>query len=326
MLTASSQKGRSGLPFRAVPLLWIVGLAVAGCADLTDDTLQRDVVQLRRDVNTLMIASNRARGDTDTRSREQTSESARQTTALSTRLDAVSAELSRLSARIDELSQRVESSARQSQRNAVPARPASPPPAVSSAPPPSISSPPPLVSSPPSSSTATPPAAQSPSSGPSSTESPRGAMAAAPSGGSSTNATAQEAYQSAYTDFSKGRYTLAIPAFRDFVRRYPDSPLADSAQYAIGESFFSLARASASSGQADKAKQELEQSVQEFRRVLLNFPRGSKVPTALYKEALALTELKQTTLAQARLQYLLDHFPQSEEAPLAKERLAALKQ
>jgi tol-pal system protein YbgF len=301
---------------------------------LTDDTLQRDVVQLRRDVNTLMIASNRTRGDTDTRSREQASESARQTAALSTRLDAVSAELSRLSARIDELSQRVESSARQSQRNAVPARPASPPPAVSNAPPPavsgapppSISSPPPFVSSAPSSIGTTPPAAQPPSSGPSPTESPRGATAAAPSGGSPTNATAQEAYQSAYTDFSKGRYTLAIPAFRDFVRRYPDSPLADSAQYAIGESFFSLARASASSGQADKAKQELEQSVQEFRRVLLNFPRGSKVPTALYKEALALTELKQTTLAQARLQYLLDHFPQSEEAPLAKERLAALKQ
>jgi TolA-binding protein len=50
------------------------------------------------------------------------------------------------------------------------------------------------------------------------------------------------------------------------------------------------------------------------------------VPTALYKEALALAELKQTGLARARLQYLLDHFPQSEEAPLAKERLAALRQ
>jgi len=30
-------------------------------------------------------------------------------------------------------------------------------------------------------------------------------------------------------------------------------------------------------------------------------------------------------LARVRLQYLVDHFPQSEEAPLAKERLAALK-
>ena len=41
---------------------------------------------------------------------------------------------------------------------------------------------------------------------------------------------------------------------------------------------------------------------------------------------LALVELKQTALAQARLQYLVEHFPQSEEAPLAKERLASLKE
>ena len=52
--------------------------------------------------------------------------------------------------------------------------------------------------------------------------------------------------------------------------------------------------------------------------------RKKETPTALYKEALALLELKQTRLAQARLQYLLDNFPQSEEAPLAKERLANL--
>ena len=64
--------------------------------------------------------------------------------------------------------------------------------------------------------------------------------------------------------------------------------------------------------------------MQEFRKVVVAYPRGSKVPTALYKEALALVDLKQTALAQARLQYLVDHFPQSEEAPLAKERLAAL--
>jgi TolA-binding protein len=65
--------------------------------------------------------------------------------------------------------------------------------------------------------------------------------------------------------------------------------------------------------------------VQEFRKVIVNYPRGEKVPTALYKEALALLELKQPSLAEARLKYLLEHFPQSEEAPLARDRLASLK-
>ena len=112
--------------------------------------------------------------------------------------------------------------------------------------------------------------------------------------------------------------------FREFVRRHPDAALADQAQYWVGESLFSQARASLAAGQSDKATRELEQAVQEFRRVSLNYPRGDKVPTALYKEALALLELKQPRLAQTRLQYLLDNFPQSEEAPLAKERLANL--
>jgi tol-pal system protein YbgF len=133
-------------------------------------------------------------------------------------------------------------------------------------------------------------------------------------------------YQAAYIDFSKGNYPLALAGFQEFLRRYPNSDLADHAQYWIGEAHFSLARNYAAQGQGDKALRALEQAVQEFRKVIVNHPRGEKVPTALYKEALALLELKQENLAQARLRYLLDHFPQSEEAPLARERLAGLRE
>jgi len=134
-----------------------------------------------------------------------------------------------------------------------------------------------------------------------------------------------DVYQTAYIDFSKGNYPLAIQGFREFLRRFPEADLAGNAQYWIGEAYFSLARGYATQGQADKASGTLEQAVQEFRKVIVNYPRGEKVSTALYKEALALLELKQPSLAEARLQYLLDHFPQSEEAPLARDRLAALK-
>ncbi len=135
----------------------------------------------------------------------------------------------------------------------------------------------------------------------------------------------KDLYQAAYLDFSKGNYPLAIEAFREFVRRFPDSDLADHAQYLIGEAYFSQASQYAVKGQAEKAETAFEQAVQEFRKVIVNYPQGEKVPAALYKEALALLALKRQTLARARLQYLLDYFPQSEEAPLARERLAALK-
>jgi tol-pal system protein YbgF len=159
-----------------------------------------------------------------------------------------------------------------------------------------------------------------------------GAGAAAPSGAppvepraSGGGPSPEQAYQAAYLDFTKGNFPLAVSGFREFVRRFPDSPLADQAQYWVGEAYFSMGRTSAGRGEADKARSELEQAVQEFRRVVLNYPKGGKVPGALYKEALALIELKQCKVAEARLRYLIDNFPQSEEAPLARERLSSLR-
>ena len=116
-----------------------------------------------------------------------------------------------------------------------------------------------------------------------------------------------------------------MAGFREFIRRFPDHPLAGNAQYWIGESHFSIARGYSNTGQTDKVTPEMESAVQEFRKVLANYPRSEKAPTALYKEALALLELKQPAVAQQRLEYLVSNFPQSEETPLARERLAALK-
>ena len=135
----------------------------------------------------------------------------------------------------------------------------------------------------------------------------------------------KDIYQAAYLDFSKGSYPLAIAGFREFLRRFPDQPLAGAAQYWIGEAQFALAHGYANAGQAQQANEALEQAVQEFRKVLANYPRSDKAPASLYKEALVLLELKQADAAQQRLQYLIDTFPQSEESTLARERLAALR-
>ena len=135
----------------------------------------------------------------------------------------------------------------------------------------------------------------------------------------------QDLYQASYIDFSKGSYVRAIDGFREFLRRYPEHPQAHNAQYWIGESYAAIAQQHVNAGQTDRANEALQRAVQEFRKVIANYPRGDRAPTALYKEALALMELKQPALAQARLQYLVDNFPQAEEVPLARERLAALK-
>jgi TolA-binding protein len=136
---------------------------------------------------------------------------------------------------------------------------------------------------------------------------------------------ASDLYQTAYIDFTRGHYNLAIAAFREFIRLHPGTGLAEKAQYWIGESHFSLARTHQARGESERAVQELERAVQEFRRVVIAYPRGDRVPAALYKEALALAELGQPRLAEARLQFLLDQFPSTEEAARAKDELARIQ-
>jgi tol-pal system protein YbgF len=281
-----------------VPLLLALLLLLAGCAGVAEvsrPATQQDVLQLRSDLTALQREAQRAKSDADALSgqldrrwREQATESERQTAALSRRLEGLASTLTVLAGRMDEISGRLDALTRQV-KSIPPARSAAPAPSASSTPPPG----------------ATPPAAGRPTTGP---LQPR------------------DIYQAAYIDFSKGGYVLATAGFREFLRRFPDHELADDAQYWIGEAYFSLARGYDNASQPDKATQALEQAVLEFKKVVANYPRGDKTPTALYKEALALLELKQPDLAQARLRYLIENFPQAAETPLARERLVSLKE
>jgi TolA-binding protein len=268
-----------------LPLIVSIAVTVGGCAGTMDETTQQEIAQLRRDVNSLNLAVHRGRGESDTSLNQMERRSREQSAETARQTVAMNTRLESLSAELNRLSARVDEL---SQR---------------------------LDS-------------QSRSSGGSSGPSPRPTPTPtpSPSGGSksSTEPGAEESYKAAYSDFTKGNYTLAVAEFREFVRQHPDSPRVDSAQYWIGESYFSIGRAAAAAGQPERSREALERSVQEFRKVFVNYPGGRQVPTALYKEALALVELKQMKVAQARLQYLVDNFPQSEEAPLARERLKNL--
>jgi tol-pal system protein YbgF len=277
-------KGGLRLPFAVFGLGALAALA-GGCANGAVEALQQDVAQLRQDLNGVTLAMHRNRGDTDTAVAQLDRRTRAESAETTRQLTALAARIDSLAAELNRVSARVEETS--GRIEALQRQLAARP-------------------------TAAPPAsAQAPP-----------AITPAPSTGPGPGA--DQAYQAAYLDFTKGNYPLAVSGFREFVRRFPDSARADEAQYLIGESYFSLARASGQAGRADQATRELEQAVQEFRRVLLNYPRGAKVPTALYKEGLALIELKQPRLAEARLRYLIENFPQSEEAPLARERLSSI--
>ena len=279
--------------------LLLASLLLGGCASVQDATgvaTQQDLLQLRTDVTLVQQRAQRALGEAEAalaqaqrRDRERDTEAERRLAALTQRVDALTASLTTLSGQLDEINGKLEALSRQP-------RAVAPPPATPSRP-----------------SGAAPAAPASP--------------APPPVGSRPTTNTLQpqDIYQSAYLDFSKGSYALAIAGFREFLRRFPDQALAGAAQYWIGEAHFSLARGYANAGQTQQANEALEQAMQEFRKVLANYPRSDKAPASLYKEALVLLELNQPAVAQQRLQYLVETFPQSEEAALARERLSALR-
>jgi len=120
----------------------------------------------------------------------------------------------------------------------------------------------------------------------------------------------EEMYQTAYADFARGNYELAILGFQDYVRRFPDTDLVDNAQYWIGECHYSLER--------------YPQAIQAFQQVEVRFPEADKVPDALLKKGYALIEMNQIQDGIRELQRLISHHPRSNAARIARQRLRSM--
>lgn len=120
---------------------------------------------------------------------------------------------------------------------------------------------------------------------------------------------ADQLYNSAYLDFTKGEYQTAIMGFRRFIQLFPSSEMADNAQYWVGECFYSL--------------NQLDSAEAEFKQVKNRYPEGNKVPAALYKLGLIYQLEGKSSAAQEKFKEVIENYPSSAEAKLAQERLKA---
>lgn len=120
----------------------------------------------------------------------------------------------------------------------------------------------------------------------------------------------QTLYQTAYNDYLRGNYDLAILGFRQYLDSFPTTDLADNAAYWIGECYFSEGK--------------YEQAIQEFDALLKKYPASDKMASALLKKGYSLLELGQKDQAVDQLKAVISQFPRSDEANLAKQRLKAI--
>jgi len=117
----------------------------------------------------------------------------------------------------------------------------------------------------------------------------------------------QRAYDTALDQFKRGDFPGAIANFSAFVKGWPRSPLAPSAQYWIGNAQF--------------ARRDYRAAIAAQRQLILAYPESQKVPDALLNIASAQSELADNTIARRTLEELIAKFPQSEAAAKARQRL-----
>ncbi len=117
-------------------------------------------------------------------------------------------------------------------------------------------------------------------------------------------------YQTAYSDYLRGNYDLALLGFRQYLDSFPDTDLADNASYWIGECYY--------------RQQKYSDAISEYDQVLTRWPRSDKTASAELKKGYAQIELGKKADGVQQLQKVIRDFPTSDEANLARQRLQSL--
>lgn len=117
-------------------------------------------------------------------------------------------------------------------------------------------------------------------------------------------------YKSGLSSYNGGQYQLAVQSFQEFLQYYGDSELASNAQFYIAECYYS---------QGDYKK-----AVEEYNKCIEQYPKGNKVAAAQLKKGYALLALDKQSAGIRELRSLIQRFPSSREADLARQRLKKL--
>ncbi|MGO9514043.1 MAG: tol-pal system protein YbgF [Steroidobacteraceae bacterium] len=130
----------------------------------------------------------------------------------------------------------------------------------------------------------------------------------APAGSSGAPAGSDTAsYQAAFGLLKDSQYDRAIDAFQNFLVAFPDSPLADNAQYWLGEAYY--------------VNKSFPDALSAFQRVADKYPQSRKLPDALLKVGYCDYELKQWQAAKDVLSQVAATYPDTPAGHLAQQRL-----
>ncbi len=140
-----------------------------------------------------------------------------------------------------------------------------------------------------------------------------GSQAVAPSGPSPATGSgeADKLYIEGYSQFNSGDLDAAEQSFQKFLSVSPESDLADDAQFFVGECYFS--------------RKDYRRAILEFRKVVDKYPFGNRVPHAFLRIGLAYLALGDRDRAAENLETVVQAFPKSDVATVARATLSEIK-
>ena len=118
----------------------------------------------------------------------------------------------------------------------------------------------------------------------------------------------RELYSQAYADYARGNYDLAIQGFQEYIRNYPNTDFTDNAQYWIGESLY--------------GKKMYAEAIEAWNALFRDYPSSDKLPDARVKKGMALERLGRRSQALVEYRYVIDRFPSTQAARIAREHLS----
>lgn len=116
-----------------------------------------------------------------------------------------------------------------------------------------------------------------------------------------------KAYDSAVNQFKLGRYREAIAEFQAFINQYPQSQLAPSAQYWIGNGHYAL--------------RDYRACIAAQERVIRSWPDNQKASDAMLNMSTCQADMGDRNAERQTLRALLDQFPRTPAADQARQRL-----
>ena len=123
------------------------------------------------------------------------------------------------------------------------------------------------------------------------------------------NPSADQMYEASLAQLRRGSTSTARIGLRELLKTYPGSPRAADALYFIGQSY---------------STENPDSAAAYYGQVVDGYASSIRAPSALYNLGLLAERRKDTAKAKDAYQRVVQKYPQSDEAALARDRLKAL--